>query len=256
MIVFDIETDSLPLEEIQSVLPPFDPSSIGPPPGEFDPDSVKTGNTKDQAKIDAKIEAAREKHVADIAGYERKQATAETNHWNDVVSKAALSAVTGRVCAIGYAGKNEQLHLAIGDVSERQLLLKFWQVYKTCRTSNRPLVGFNIKPFDVPFIAQRSWALGIEVPSTLLTPTGYLDQTFIDLRERWQCGVRWGGQSGHGTLDAVCRSCGLPAKRSDICGADFAKLLYGDDSERESAIDYLKHDLAATTALAERLGVS
>ena len=46
-VIFDIETGPLPIERIKEILPPFDPESLGNPPGEFDPKSVKTGNLKD-----------------------------------------------------------------------------------------------------------------------------------------------------------------------------------------------------------------
>lgn len=257
MIVFDIETGPLQLDRIKEVLPPFDPDSIGKPPGEFDPDSVKVGNLTDQAKIDAKFKAAREKHAKAVDDFDHKQRNAETDYWQDQLNKAALSAVVGQVVAIGYHGKNRTLHLAVDGVSESALLMKFWKVYSQARADRRVMTGFNIKGFDVPFLAQRSWALGIDVPASILTPTGFLENTFVDLLDRWKCGVRWGGQAGHATLDTVCKALGLPSKYDGIGGDQFARMLWSDNEDnRRQAIAYLNSDIDATVALAERLGVS
>ncbi|MFG0260997.1 MAG: ribonuclease H-like domain-containing protein [Novipirellula sp. JB048] len=254
-IVFDIETGPLPLEEIQQTLPPFDRESVKHP-GEFDPSSVKIGNLG-EAKAAEKIEKARESHEAECVKHAENLDKAESKHWFDILDKAALSAVTGQVVAVGYQGKQRTLHLAIDGISERSLLAQFWRTYKSARAARRSLVGFNIKPFDVPFLAQRSWILGVEVPPTILTATGYLDNVFIDLMDRWKCGVRGWGQNGHGTLDAVCRSCGLTAKPSDCSGADFAGMLWSDSPEEVAkAKAYLENDLEMTAQLAERLGVN
>jgi hypothetical protein len=60
MIVFDIETGPLPSDEIRANSAPFVPA---PPPGDFDPSAVKLGNLKDEAKIAAKINDAREEYL-------------------------------------------------------------------------------------------------------------------------------------------------------------------------------------------------
>lgn len=252
-VIFDIETGPLPLDQLQQLLPPFDRSTV-PNPGEFDPEVVKLGNVKDQAKIDEKIAAAREKHEQAVRDYANQLCRAEEAYWQSIQERAALSAVTGQVVAIGYQGNKTLLRYG---VSERAMLIEFWKQYRACRSASRPMVGFNTKSFDVPFLAQRSWILGVGVPPTILTATGYLDSTFVDLRDRWQCGNRWGGEKGYGTLDVVCRSCGLPGKADGCDGVNFAAMLASDDdAQREVALDYLRNDLAMTSALADRLGVS
>lgn len=237
-------------------MPEFDPASIGPHPGVFNEDNVKTGNVKDPAKIEEKVKEALKKHNQLVADYYRKQSTGEADYWRDVQNKAALSASTGRVIAIGYLGNQRTLHLGINGVTEKALLLKFWHTYRAARESNRPMVGFCIKDFDVPFLAQRSWILGLDVPRTLLTASGYLDPCFIDLHERWKCGVRGRGERGASTLDAVCQALGLPGKVDGCTGADFARLLRSEkEEERHAAIAYLNGDLDSASSVAERLGV-
>jgi hypothetical protein len=252
MLVFDIETGSRPEAELRPLCPPFDPTSVdGLALGEFDPASVKLGNLKDQAKIDAKIAEARAAHEAAAANAPQMLAAAEEAHWQSFVNRAALKAETGQVLAIGYwsnkagakiQGQGETL-------DERQLLTNFWQRYRACRSEGRRMIGFNIFRFDLPFMARRSWLLGVEVPDTLNDPSGrYFDRVFVDLMTRWQCGVY---QESIG-LNAMAQYFGVGGKPDGICGADFGRLWIED---RETAIAYLKNDLEITGGCAARMGI-
>ena len=94
-IIFDIETAPLRDDVIESLIP------------EFNPDSVKVGNLKDPAKIEEKIEQARE------------------NHLQSYIDKAGLEAKYSIPCAIGYiiSGKVE-LHFD----EPKELINRFWKV--------------------------------------------------------------------------------------------------------------------------------
>jgi hypothetical protein len=251
-IAFDIETGPLELEKIKQVLPPFDPSSLGPHPGKFDPSSVKTGNLKDQAKIDAKIADAQTAHSLAVEKYERSLQTAEPAYWEEQQARAALSAMTGQVLAIGYAGEKTLLDHISDSVSEAQLLIRFWNQFLRCRQLGRRLVGWNIEGFDIPFLCQRSAILGITVPEKVFTDAGWLDFTFVDLMKRWSRPARTPVK-----LDSVARACGLPGKPSDesgkaIDGSQFARLFF---ESPEVALDYLKCDLRMVTRIGSRLGL-
>lgn len=258
IIAFDIETGARPLDELKAILPPWNPDSVGPHPGEFNASAVKLGNVKDPAKINDKIADARAKHEAAVADYAAKQETGEVDHWQKIYEEAALAAVTGQVVAIGYRGAETKLHLAVDGVTERHLLVQFWKTYKHARATSRKMVGFRIKNFDIPFLAQRSWMLGVEVPQTILTPTFYLDSLFLDLDDLWKVGNRgsW-GKPGFGTLDTIAKSLGIAGKPDDCTGAEFAGLLWsGKPEDREKAERYLEGDLRMVAEVAERLGVS
>lgn len=257
IIAFDIETGPLPIDRLKTILPPFDPASIGPHPGSFDSASVKLGNLKDPKKIEEKIQSAEDAHNKSVAEYEAKLANGEPAYWQSILDDAALSAITGQVVAIGYQGKKETLHVAIDGITEHQLLTQFWKIYQQGRTERRPLVGFNIKGFDVPFIAQRSWMIGVEVPATITTATGFLDPVFVDIAERWKVGNRgaW-GKPGHGTLDTIAKALGIPGKPDNCKGAEFAQKIHGTDEDRAVALAYLSSDLRMTVEVATRLGVA
>ena len=94
-IIFDIETAPLRDDVIESLIP------------EFNPDSVKVGNLKDPAKIEEKIEQARD------------------NHLQSYIDKAGLDPRFSIPCAIGYiiSGKVE-LHFD----EPKELINRFWKV--------------------------------------------------------------------------------------------------------------------------------
>lgn len=246
-VVFDIETGPLPVEKLKEILPGWDASSV-PDLGEFDPKSVKTGNLKDEAKIAEKIENARAEHEAARSSIAQRRKDAEAAYWADAHAKAALSALTGRVYAMGarsYNGFNWIVTLENGP--EETLLSQFWNMYLSMRKSGRKLVGFNSKDFDVPFLIQRSVILGVDVPSTVWQNDRYLDSTFVDLRDRWG-----GGSRASGSLDTICRAAGIGSKPEGVNGAMFYKLFELAET-RPQAIEYLRNDLAMTWELSLRL---
>lgn len=250
MVVIDIETASLPIEQIQSILPSFNPKSIGKHPGEFDESKVKFGPTKDPEKRKAIVEKNRVKHQESIAEYEDKLLNGESNHWTSIQEDAALDALTGQVLAIGYSGRAVRIEHQI-ECSETDMLSRFWEMFTNCKTQGRQLVGFNLRGFDVPFIYQRSIILGIDIPKGVFNNNRFLSDTFTDLRDLW---LASSGQQ-KGRLDSICRACGIGAKPDGIGGADFARL-YRNETTRVMALDYLANDLAMTKALASRFGLS
>jgi hypothetical protein len=254
MLMFDIETESLPIEQLQLICEPFDRSTLKDP-GTFSKSDVKTGNMTDPVKIQDKINDAEAKHAILVEKYREDCEQGEANHWAKVAERGALSALTGAVCAVGFqnqAGK-QQLHIAHNGVNEATLIGTFWKTYKDMRAQNRNLVGWNIHGFDIPFLIQRSFILGISIPDDVLTATGYMSAHLIDLMKTWAVGVR----PGFAKLDTVAKACGLSGKPTDCTGATFASMLRsGDETKVAAAINYLKQDLHLTAMLADRLGAS
>lgn len=250
--VFDIETGSLPLPELKNILPAYDPASIGPHPGRFNEADVKLGNLKDQDKIREKIEAAKKKHEEAVEKYELDQQNGEANYWVGIQSRAAMSALTGQVVAIGYKSAKNSVIIGQGEKNHTELtiLKDFWNRYSALRAETRHVIGFNITEFDIPFIVQRSFILGVDVPKSVFSQGKYLDSIFIDLRKVWGAGL-W---KAEGTLDAICKACRLGKKTEDVSGAEFAGLWLNPET-REKARGYLANDIEMTWALADRLGV-
>ena len=248
-IVFDIETEPLPDEQLVKVCDSFDPASVLHP-GEFDESAVKLGNVKDPAKIAEKIAAAKashEKSVADHAEIVRKAAVA---HWSEIKDKAALDATTGAVCAIGYKSREDrEIIETVLDMSEVDLITRFWKCMNKMRSENRKAIGHYSNSFDVPFLVRRSWILGIPVPDWITTPTGYLNPMFVDTMAVWQVGNRRDSIK----LDRLARALDCGSKPDDCTGAQFYMMLRGEGADREAAIEYLRNDLQMPFNIARKL---
>lgn len=249
--MFDIETAPLPEDQLRALLnyPEITPWVD---PGEFNPATVKLGNLKDQDKINEKLDNAkvawdearakgRETHVATYAA---GKAAAEA----ELLDRAALSAVTGQVVAIGYRADNGQgaIEMVGESLTERELLLAFWRRFHGMAGIKWKMIGFNIFGFDLPFIIRRSWFHGIAVPETVLDKGRYWHPLFVDLAQVWQLG----GYREFISLDNVCRFFRMPGKNGS--GADFHRLLMAD---RAAAEAYLANDLQITWEVGERMGI-
>lgn len=214
MIVFDIETGPLPLNILKSRMP------------EFDPEDVKCGNLKDAAKIADKIAAAKRSH-------EEKY-----------IERAALSATTGRVLAIGI-GKR----VLSCDGDEGKMLTTFWSMFANAVDACESLVGFNIFAFDLPFLVRRSWRCEVDVPTNVIERGRYWHHSFVDLLDVW----RLGNRQEYISLDRLATSLGLAGKPDDgTTGADFARLWQED---RQKAIGYLRNDIRMTAEVATALQI-
>ena len=216
-IIFDIETGPLSDSELEPLL------------ASVNPETVKLGNLKDPAKISAKVEEKKQKLLED----------------------AALRATTGRVVAIGYLiNESGETKLTPHDWNERQILANFWEHFAYCRRQRLKLIGFNICGFDLPFLMQRSWILGIPMPDDIRDGHKW-DSTIIDLAKEWGCGV----YGSYTSLHEICTSMGIPGKNGKA--TEFAGLWLSENADDQAqAAAYLKNDLSMTHKLAERMGVT
>lgn len=245
-VIFDIETGPLPESEIRKRVPPYDKGTLPKHPGEFNPAAVKYGNMKDEAKRAEKLEAARTKHAEKVESWQSDADGAEAAYWSEIFDRAALSAATGQVLAIGFLKEGMPPQIIGQQEDERTVIEFFWKRYAACCDKKVRLVGHWITGFDLPFLMRRSWILGVRFPDSVLEKERYWNPIFVDTLRRWSCGD-WKCLTG---LDAVARALGLPGKNGD--GAEFAKLWATD---RPKAIAYLVNDLNVSAAVARAVGV-
>lgn len=129
--------------------------------------------------------------------------------------KGALDAMTGRIVCIGLLfDDGARLNpLAICDPDERKILERFWAAI----ADGDVLVGHNILAFDLMFIRQRSWILGIKPPVALNLRKYYTEQV-VDLMEQW---TNWSARFKGASLDNIAQALGLGAKTghgSEVAG--------------------------------------
>jgi len=237
-IVFDIETGPLPFKQIEWAYTPPEPIA------DFDPQAVKTGNLGPE-KAAEKIHKERTKWAAAKAG----ESATMNAHKQAFIDKAALSAMTGQILAIGYKGTNGS---RIASNDETSILEDFWSGQRQARHKGIKWIGHNIFGFDLPFIIQRSWYHNLAVPQEIIDECNrYRSKLFVDTMHDWSLGQR----SQFVKLDALAKFFGIPGKPDDITGADFARLFHGTNEERTQALDYLHNDLEMTWAVTQRLGL-
>lgn len=227
-VVFDIETQSQPLELLKSSMPIFDASE------------VKVGNIKDPALIAAKIDQAKAKHEADY------------------LNKAALSPVTGKLAAIGLVviqnGKAVEMSFLDDGTPEWEVVAieLFWGHWIKTYSAHRTIwVGHNIFDFDLPWLVNRSRILNITIPATVYNFKNnrvYFSEKFADTRTVWLLGRK--PTEVVSNLDHVSKALGFGGKNGN--GAEFGSLL---KENPEQAAAYLKQDLDLTAGVAIKLGI-
>ena len=151
--------------------------------------------------------------------------------------KGALDALTGRiVCAGLLFDDGERLTPnPICETDERKLLERFWAALRP----DGLIVGYNVLAFDLMFIRQRSWILGVKPPIALNLKKYYTDQV-VDLMELW---TNWSAKFKGCGLDNIARALGLGAQKTGS-GADVA--VWWANRDYDSIVRYCMADVELT----------
>jgi len=209
-IILDIETGPLPVSRREFLRP--------------SPDTIKTGNLKDPAKIAAKLAEA--------------QADFESG------DGAALDAMSGRVLLVGMLIGGECVH--VQDDDEAALLRRTWDLIQ----SNAPerIVGHNVIGFDARFLVRRSLVLGVGVPGNLLDDLHrYAPDIWTDTMHIWGAGDRKAMIS----LSNLCGALGIQSPKGGlITGETFAS--NWDSGNRDACLKYNSADLEAVAQIYDR----
>jgi hypothetical protein len=270
-VIFDIETGSIPDEELESLfawdektIPNYD--MIG---SEFDETTVKVSNLKDQAKIEAKINEARDKFYELRGIAERALSVGRDIAFEAFKAKAALSPFTGQVLAVGFyeddvhipydCPNNKKIKMPYitsqkqgSNNNEYDVLFDTFAKIESVLESGDRLIGHNIINFDLPFLCKRALKHNIVLPQILLNEMRqYQSKVIIDTMREWSFGSR---TEKFVSLDDLAAFFGTRRKNGD--GADFAKLFWSDDpSEVKTAIEYLENDVIMTLEIARKMGI-
>ena len=132
--------------------------------------------------------------------------------------------------------------LHVGDSTEKEILIAFWKLLDSFERKPQ-MIGFNTKPFDLPFLIKRSWKHRVTVPYWIRSGR-YWNDLVVDLREVWQLG----DNRAHGSLNAISRHLGLGEKSGN--GAHFSELF---QSDRQAALDYCRRDVQLTRQVSDIL---
>lgn len=156
--------------------------------------------------------------------------------------KGALSAVTGRIvciCLLIDDGSTIREEMLI-DHDERTLLEAFWAEVKP----HDVFIGYNALDFDLPFIRQRSWILGVR-PSRRISLKRYYTEDVIDLMQLWS---NWSAAKNVSldTLGAALGCGGKTGHASDVSD-------WWAHGELEQIAAYCREDVRLTFRVFNRL---
>lgn len=146
--------------------------------------------------------------------------------------KAALSALSGRIVCICLLLDDGCMirEIAIASEDERQIIGEFWAAIRPTDV----LVGHNLLEFDLAFIRQRSWVLGIR-PSRAIDERRFYTRDVIDTLELW---ANWGHKKG-ATLNALATVLGCGGKTAD--GSSVAR--WWADRDLDAITSYCREDV-------------
>ena len=188
---------------------------------------VKTGNLKDPAKIEEKIESARIEQVA----------------------KMALSPLYGRVCAfVGMEDSNTFYHDCIkadSDDEEVNVLETAFKIIGGKRT-----ITYNGTGFDLPFIYRRAVVLGVDIrqfgaPTLAEMTARYNNKHHVDLMTAW---------CGFGQFEKLDNLAGafLNDAKLEVDFAEFPEMIKTEEG-RIQLLEYCKQDVVITLKLWNRI---
>jgi 3'-5' exonuclease len=159
--------------------------------------------------------------------------------------KCALSAITGKVLAIGWRWGESEDEMTILTGEEKLMLQNFWTMYDDYISTGHTICGHNLMFFDLPFLVRRSLKYGIK--------------PLWDSKDRYHLQIKdtmleWGMEDSFAkkyiSLDKLARYFGVGVKTGS--GADFAKL-FNDPKTKQQALDYLSNDLDMTLKVAKKI---
>lgn len=159
----------------------------------------------------------------------------ETVSLDPNLAKGALDALTGRIVCVGMLiDDGKILHeIAIAGEDEAQILTEFWGTIHPTDV----IVGHNVHDFDLPFVRQRSWILGIR-PSRVIDLRKYYTADVKDTLQMW---TNWGFKKGV-TLDAL--GAALRCGQKNGHGVDVAQ--WWATRDLESIREYCLGDVRVT----------
>lgn len=239
---FDIETIAKPLAELEALIP------------EFDPESVKFGNTKDEAKRAVMVEEARKKHretfIRDAAlnpvtstckmvGFYRDDTFTVFMNEPDMGLVSNLRAYAESLGPVKLKPfKTEEIMLSEVDASLVQVVFEYGE----------NLTSFYGNNWDLPYLFRRCWLSGIASNARQFRKGRYFRDNIVDLYDEWGMGERFPATGG---LKGLAKMLKCPSQKEGN-GEMFGDLYAKDPC---AALDYLINDLRVTDECAERMGV-
>lgn len=137
----------------------------------------------------------------------------------EAIGKTALSGAWGSICCISFAwGDSEPVGLVRGEAGEGAMLTDAFAKMQAIKPQFGlcAIVGHNVANFDIRFIWQRCFVLGVRVPGWFPRDPKPWSREVNDTM------TMWSGQRDFISLDKLCRAMGLRGK-GNMNGGDVAQ---------------------------------
>lgn len=169
----------------------------------------------------------------------------------EAIDRTALNGLAGQIICIGWAWGNAEpgaaIDVGVGEPMTLKVALNAINEQKP-RDAYRPvIVGHNVANFDIRFLWQRAFVLGVKMPPWFPRSPAPWDDKVHDTMHMW------GGARDYVGLDAICRAMGLPGK-SNITGADVGRLWA--EGQHDAIAAYCRADVERVRAVHRKMLVA
>jgi len=174
--------------------------------------------------------------------------------WNanpeaDYLSNVSLFPEFGRIVCLSYGiwQDGDIKVTTIVDEDEKVLLKKVANLFHKADASGLIPTGWNIKNFDIPWIARRLLMNGIAVPECI---SSYgkkpWEMNIFDMKEMWK-----GSASLDVSFEEACFGMGIPSPKDDIDGSQVHDTFWSGNTDR--VVTYCEKDVKSMILLAARI---
>jgi len=213
----------------------------------LDIETIPTDNPAHIEQIAAAVKPSASITKADtLAAWEKDTKPAKII---EAVAKTSFDGAFGKIACIGWAWNDSDpvaaLHHSGNDAERTTLTTAFEQIMADAPLHARPtIVGHYVAGFDLRFIWQRAFVLGVTVP-----------HWFPRDPKPWSLDVHdtqhmWAGAKDTISLDNLCKALGVPGK-TDIDGSMIAGMWKAGEFARIS--DYCRDDVSRVRAVHRRM---
>lgn len=132
---------------------------------------------------------------------------------------------------------------------ERELLSELIQLFlKFSKKDNYLLCAHNGKEFDFPFLSRRMLINNLELPDALdIAGKKPWEVNHLDTMELW----KFGDYKHYTSVDLMAHVLGIPSPKTDINGADVARVYY-EDQDLEKIVRYCEGDVITIARLLQK----
>jgi 3'-5' exonuclease len=167
----------------------------------------------------------------------------------EALAKTALTGLAGQVICIGWAWGDNEADAVMDSRGEQATIDSALASISKQRPGGyeRPvIVGHNVAGFDIRFLWQRAFVLGVKMPAWFpRDPKPWADSVHDTM-------TMWGGRDWVG-LDTLCKAMGLPGK-GNVSGADIGGMW--ERGEHEAIGAYCKADVERVRAVHRKMLVA